>query len=353
MRVPVTLALLVTTLMAALAPPADTEPRRRALVARTVDGFRIAVREVLAGRRTGRDPVLLLHGARVPSAASFDLPVPNGSLAEDLARAGHPVYLVDARGYGSSQRPEAMQRPPERSAPLVRGAEVVRDLDAAVDLARRRTGAERVALFGWATGGQWAGLYAALHPDKVGGLILFNSLYGGSAEHPGIGHGSPFEDPDHPGRFHFAAFGGYRHSTAAALLPSWDSSIPDADKSRWRDPEIAAAYQREALASDPRSAEQDPPAFRAPSGALEDSFYLATGRRLWDGSAVGARVLIVRSERDFWSRPADVTDLRRDLVHAAEVRAVTLAGATHYAHLDRPERGRDRLLAELLAFLDG
>jgi alpha-beta hydrolase superfamily lysophospholipase len=48
----------------------------------------------------GAKPVLLVHGARVPGLASFDLPVPHGSLAEDLANAGHAVYVMDARGYG-------------------------------------------------------------------------------------------------------------------------------------------------------------------------------------------------------------------------------------------------------------
>ena len=45
-------------------------------------------------------PVLLLHGARVPAIASFDLPVANGSLAEDLAAAGLRVYMVDSAATG-------------------------------------------------------------------------------------------------------------------------------------------------------------------------------------------------------------------------------------------------------------
>src|SRR5262249_62224351 len=35
-----------------------------------------------------RPPILLLHGARAPAIAPFDLPLPNGSLAPALAAAG-------------------------------------------------------------------------------------------------------------------------------------------------------------------------------------------------------------------------------------------------------------------------
>ena len=89
----------------------------------------------------------------------------------------------------------------------------------------------------------------------------------------------------------------------------------------------------------------------SPNGAFEDSFYLAIGRQLWDASLVRAATLILRSERDFWSRPEDVARFEQHLVHAARVKVVALAGATHHVHLDRPERGRAQLLEEILAFL--
>ena len=60
-------------------------------------GDRIFVREVRqaeAGDGASR-AVLLVHGARVPGIGSFDLPVPGGSLAADIAAAGYAVYLLD------------------------------------------------------------------------------------------------------------------------------------------------------------------------------------------------------------------------------------------------------------------
>lgn len=43
--------------------------------------------------------------------------------------------------------------------------------------------------------------------------------------------------------------------------------------------------------------------------------------------------------------------LAAHLVHAP-VRTVTIPDATHFVHLDRPERGRDQLVREVLGFLD-
>ena len=59
---------------------------------------------------------------------------------------------------------------------------------------------------------------------------------------------------------------------------------------------------------------------------------------------------MVFSERDFWSRPADRDLLSAHLVNAASRETLTLPDATHFVHLDRPERGREALLAKLLAF---
>jgi pimeloyl-ACP methyl ester carboxylesterase len=159
------------------------------------------------------------------------------------------------------------------------------------------------------------------------------------------------EQPNHPGVFNTNQCGAYRLNDEASLFRAWDRSIPDADKNLWRDPEVAKAYAREAMASDPTSDSRKPASFRSPCGALEDSFYLAIGRQLWDASKTTARVLIVASERDFWSRPEDRQALAKDLVHAGGVKVVVIPNATHFVHLDRAERGRDLLTREIVAFV--
>jgi len=181
---------------------------RQALFTTADDDVRLHVREVRPAAPRG-SPLILLHGARAPGVASFDLPTAGGSLAADLARRlNRRVYVMDARGYGGSQRLAAMSRPPEESRPLSRAFEVVRDVDAVRGLAARRSGSERVGLIGWATGGLWAGFYAALRPETVAGLATINALYGGSDVHAMLGPGSAVAQPGAPRRFD-PATGGY------------------------------------------------------------------------------------------------------------------------------------------------
>ena len=154
-------------------------------------------------------------------------------------RKGSCVYVIDIRGYGQSARPPGMEEPPQNHPPIVRSGEAVRDIDAAVDLIGKRTGVSRVSLFGWATGGQWAGYYATLYSEKLSHLILLNALYGADAPHPVMGHGSEMEDPAHPGHLN-PAIGAYRCSSADSLLGAWNRSIPNEHRARWRDPGLAA-----------------------------------------------------------------------------------------------------------------
>src|SRR5262249_42078893 len=111
-------------------------------------GITLFVREVRAPGRDGGVPVLLVHGARVPGVASCALPAPGGSLAADLATAGHRVFVMDVRGYGGSTRPPGMDAAPEHRAPLVRSDEAVRDLASVAAWIRARTGKKQVAVVG-------------------------------------------------------------------------------------------------------------------------------------------------------------------------------------------------------------
>lgn len=338
-------ALLVAS---ALAAGSGSGLVRRDHIVAGEPGIRLSVREI-EPRSAGRRPALLLvHGARVPGIASFDLDAPGGSLAADLARRGLSVYVLDVRGYGGSTRPPAMSEPPERHTPLVRAPEAARDIGAVVDWIRRRRGVPRVALLGWATGGMWAGFFASQRPGEIGALILLNSLYGGSPTHPSLGPGSDLADPGQPGRFNDAACGAWRLTDGSSLLRAWDRGIPGPDKERWRDPAVARAFTEAALASDPTSATRTPASFRSPCGAFEDSFIVASGRQLWDASLVTAPTLVLASEHDFWSRPADRDLLAAHLTRAARVRVVVLPEATHFVHLERPEVGRALLVEEVM-----
>jgi hypothetical protein len=112
-----------------------------------------------------------------------------------------------------------------------------------------------------------------------------------------------------------------------------------------------SGLSRGPLASDPSSPSRHPTSLRAPNGGLEDSFYQAIGRPLYDGSSIVGRVLIVRSGNDFWSRPEDAETLANHWDNAKQVSVLTLSNATHFVHLDRAERGRAALIDAILAFL--
>jgi pimeloyl-ACP methyl ester carboxylesterase len=319
---------------------ADAAVTRRDLRVTTEDGIKLYVREVKPTPAVKREPLIMIHGARVAGVGSFDLPVEGGSLAADVAeRTGRIVYVMDARGYGASDRPPSMNRPPEQARPVSRAYEVVRDIDAVAKHVAGTNKQSRVVLLGWATGGMWASFYASLNPEKVSHLIAFNSLYGGSDQHAMLaGRGGP-------------QLGAYSLNQAPSLFTAWDRSIPLEDKKQWRDPAVAKAYEQAALASDPTSSQRQPPSFRAPSGAIEDSSVQATGRRLFDASSITAHVLLIRSVRDFWSRPEDVSAFQHDAVRAAEVRVLSLPDSTHHVHLDRANRGRDQMLEAIREFL--
>ena len=77
--------LLWALVFAAAAGMAQAQPavKRTEWKVQGEPGITLAVRHV-APASPGGLPIVLLHGARVPGIASFDLPVPGGSLAADL-----------------------------------------------------------------------------------------------------------------------------------------------------------------------------------------------------------------------------------------------------------------------------
>jgi len=322
---------------------------RRDFKVQTVDHVGIAIREVRSDV-ADRTPLVLLHGTRIPGLSEYDLQVPNGSFAADMAARGHVCFIPDARGYGRSDRPEAMSRPPHESRPFARCLEITRDVDACVDALRAATGVQRVALMGWGVGATILIMYAALWPEKVSHIVLYNAIYGGGTEFPRY-RNAPLEDPNRPGRFSVEKYGGYAYNKLDMLLDKWDQSIPIDDKDAWRDPAVAQAFVQALIDGDPTSRDRDPITFRCPNGMLEDSFYIGRGQKLVHGCQVQCKVMILRPALDYFSRPEDVAALREDLTSAEDVVVWEPADTTHYLILDRPERGRTEALDRISAFI--
>lgn len=320
---------------------------------KTADGVAVAIREVRRSGPAARTPMVLLHGTTIPGLSEFDLPVPGGSLAEDLAVQGHIVYVLDARGFGRSERPAEMDEPPTATRPLVRTIEITRDLEAAVDHLRAAAGQDRVGILGWGLGGTCAGMFAALRPEKVSHVVFYAVVYGGAAGNPLFRDSARWDDPAHPYRLNPANFGNYKFNELSGLESHWDRLIPVEDKAAWRDPAMLAAFQQALLDGDPTSRDRTPPSYRSPNGMFEDLHLMgAHGQRLFHASQIYAKVMIVRAEHDDLSQKADIDVLVDDLCHAEEVVLWEPEGATQYLILDRPEHGRDEMLQRLSGFLD-
>jgi pimeloyl-ACP methyl ester carboxylesterase len=321
---------------ASAASPQRAHIERTEHFVRSAPDVRIYLRKVVRTNAHQRGPVLLVHGGSPPGEVVFDLDVPGYSLAEDLASAGYPTYIVDVRGWGQSVGP------PSAGSSI----EALQDIEAAVAWIRTNSGGQPLALLGHATGGHWVGMYAARHPEHVNRLVMVNSMYGVDAPWP---IGVSLEDPQRPGRFDESA-GMFRLADAGSLLAGWNRSIPTDDKSVWRDPRVATAYVTRGLATDPTSSSRNPPSMRIPGAFRREHYDIAHGKKFWDAHAIKAPTLYVRGTRDHWSRPEDLQALARDLTNAP-AHFVSIPDATHFVFLDRPDHGRAQFMRVLMDFL--
>jgi pimeloyl-ACP methyl ester carboxylesterase len=288
----------------------------------------------------------MIHGGAAGSVASFDLDVTGYSLAEDVARAGHAVYLMDVRGFGNSTKPADLNNALTEKE-NVTATEAVRDIEAVVNEIRRRERTKKVAVFGWASGGHWMGLYVTRHNKKISHLVMLNSIYGVDA--PWVLR-EAFEDKEQPGIYNRKAEA-YRLADATGLLGSWNNAIPSEDKSEWREPRVAQAYVQAALACDVTANTRQPPSLRIPGAYRREAFEMSLGKKLYEAKNIRVPTLVLRGELDHWSRPQDLTALDSELRNAPRKQIVEIPAATHFVLLDKPERGRARFVQELLSFL--
>lgn len=314
----------------------------------TDPGIRLFVREKRAegARATEDNVVLFVHGATFPSTPDFDLQYKDYSWADWMVQHGYVVYMFDKRNYGSSTREKAMDEPAAKNRPLSRAHLVIRDIAAVVDHIRAKEHVPRVTLIGWSWGAMTAGYYTTLHSEKVHRLVLYAPLYE-NALHTNLGAGSGLQDKRHPSDFNYA-MGAYRLGTAESNIKRWDGEIPVQDKTEYRDPAVQEAFVAAALATDPTSNTRNPPALRAPNGVLEDSFYQATGRRIWNAANIYVPTLVIAGEDDTWSFPQDREGLMRDLANAPMKKHVTIPHASHFVIF---EKQRFRFFEEIDSFL--
>lgn len=312
-------------------------------------GIKLFVREKMAEgntRFTDDNIVLFLHGATAPSTCDFDLSFKDYSWSDWMVKRDYVVFMGDYRNYGYSSREQAMDEPPAKSQPVTRSYLAVRDIQAMVDHIKAKRGVRKVTLIGWSWGAMLAGYYASLHSEDVHKLVLFAPLYN-YPKHTNLGAGSALQNKRKPHDFNLG-LGAYRLASEAANTGRWNGEIPLENKDEYRDPSVPVEFWKECMATDPTSATRNPPSLRAPNGVLEDSFYQATGRPLWNAANIYAPTLVIAGQYDTWSFPEDREGLMRDLVHAPTKKNVLISNATHFVLFENP---RFQFFEEIVKFL--
>ncbi|MHB2208320.1 alpha/beta hydrolase [Methylobacterium sp. CM6257] len=312
-------------------------------------GIKLFLREKMAAGNTSfndENVVLFLHGATSPSTCDFDLGYQDYSWADWLVKKGYVVYMGDYRNYGGSTREPVMDEPAGKNLPATRSYLALRDIEAMVNAIKAKRGVGQVILIGWSWGAMMAGYYTSLHPENVHKLVLYAPLYNFN-DHTNLGPGSSLQNKRKPYEFNFA-LGAYRTVSEAGNTGRWNGEIPVENKDEYRDAAVPAEFWNACLATDPTSKSRTPPSVRAPNGVLEDSFYQATGRPLWNAANISVPTLVIGGDNDTWSYREDREGLMRDLVHAPVKKNVLITDATHFVLF---EKKRFEFFGKILDFM--
>jgi alpha-beta hydrolase superfamily lysophospholipase len=319
-------SLALVGLLACAAQPVEAEatspdPSRSGGCAAAVEELRIPSREAgleifvqrarAVGARRGR--VVLSHGAGSGGSSTWNLPGEYG-LLRHLACAGLDAYGFDARGYGGSTRPLALDAARPEGEPVVRAAEVQADLQAVIDLAVRDSGRGPVDLVGWSWGCVVSGLYASTHPEAVRRLILI----------------APVWDRVRPSR----------HITDRIYREEARSLHERLSAPGREDPAVHRAFVEALFRFTPEGP------LRLPNGPYRDLY--GPDGPAWDASAVRAEVLVIRGERDGASGRAPALRLFEALGAAAHRSYVEIGDAGHFLFR---RKGHRSLRSNVVAFL--
>lgn len=168
-----------------------------------------------------RRPVLMLHGRSTAALAVFDLQHKKYSWAEELAKAGYDVFVMELQGSGLSTRPkmgdhrnvqptfaqrsllvpypnaEPYLGPAAYEAQINNSQSDWDEVDTVVEFVKKETGVPKVDLIGCSAAAQQLGPYAIKHPEKVRSLFLLAPIFPpkGRQSKPGTEFDAPVDLP--------------------------------------------------------------------------------------------------------------------------------------------------------------
>nr|WP_294944359.1 alpha/beta fold hydrolase [uncultured Mucilaginibacter sp.] len=302
--------------------------------------LQLQVRKVVETTYSSRRkvPLLLVHGG-TGATTSFDLEAEDASFARALALGGFTVYMMNVRGWERSTSPAYNLA----DTALVAGncVEAASDIDAVMNYLLQGNPKGKINLFGWAAGGHWAAYYTTQHNDKVANLIVLNSLYGIKAP---WAFNNAFADTADSTKFD-NSIPAYRQSNEQAVINIWKTGTTEADTTIKADSAIIKAFAKSAVSFNEEHL------LKTPGGFRKESFYMADGRKYWDAKDITVPTLIIRGDRDFWSRPVDVDTFYNELISAPNKKKVIITGGGHFVFLDTQGNGRRKLLIAINNFV--
>ena len=305
------------------------------------------VREKVASGRRGRrgaaPVVLMIGGATISAVPDFDLQFENYSWMDYLAAAGFDVFAMDLTGYGLSPRP-MMDDPCNNSTsdqqsylipkPLAQTCSPSYpfqltslesdgdEIDTVVDYLRQRRNVDKVSLVAWSKGGNRAGHYTAMHPDKVEKLFLYAP-----------GRYQRLNPSDPPAPLPLPGVPTTVVSAADLYKSTWDlnggTSVPFTGMcDNQYTPPIRPVVTATQLEFDPLGSTWGTAGVRRspifPSGNMQ------TGWNAHFAGQITVPTLIIRGDLDTAVPLSDIQDLLGDLVAVPQKVFVHVACASHY-----------------------
>ncbi len=229
-----------------------------------------------------------------------------------------------------------MDQPAQNNPPVVRLAQATSDVNAAVDFIRKRRSLETVSLLGHSWGTTIMAAYTAQNNAKVHRVALFAPQWLRAQGR------SPTDDGGSLGAYRVVTEDGVRKRRAIGQDPKqMESRMP----ARWFD-----AYMEAALASDPWSTTQNPRAFRAPNGVVQDGReYQNVGKPIYNPADIKVPTLLILAEQDADTPLYMAQTLFPLLSNAPSKKMVVIGDGTHVV---LTEKNRMQLFREIELFFE-
>lgn len=276
---------------------------------------------------TGDRAVLFVHGATFGARPAFA--TPGYSWFAACASEGRTAYALDARGYGDSDRPAAMDTGPGGEPPA--RADVAAD-DLATALAFVRARHDTVHLVGYSWGSMVAGV-ALERGASVASVTMYAPVYA-----PDTDRVAEFDPGDPPAP--------KREATREGTRDRWDAHFGDGDPMRYRDAGAFDAFWE--TLHEGQGVPGEEPTIEAPNGTLADLTEAARTGPVYDAGAVSAPALVVRGSLDRTATRGDGLALY-DALGSDDREYAEVSGGSHFLAL---ELRREALFDRVRAFHD-